>query len=115
MNTYNSAQLNKLNISAVRAAKQQTKQELLAKREHYNNQLDKMICKGIHTDLDNTLFNRLQTRLVGIRISLLNIKTFNDMVKSKVSLNKPTLSRVSLSKPALCKVSLSATCLIKTA
>jgi hypothetical protein len=112
MNTYNSAQLAKLNISAVMAAKQATKQELLVKRDHYNTQLDKLICKGVHTDLDNTLFNRLQNRLAFIRVGLLNIKTFEGLADRRgVSLVKRSF--VSLSKTPLAKVQLSSVSLAR--
>jgi len=111
MNTYNSAQLAKLNISAVMATKVKTKQELFARREHYNVQLDKLICKGVHTDLDNTLFNRLQNRLAFIRVGLFNIETFEGLADRRVSLMKRSF--VSLSKRPLAKVHLSSLSLIR--
>ncbi len=113
MNTYNLSQLNKINkveLNKMVQAKQAQLDSLTLKREHYNNQMDKLICRAMFTDIDFTFFEKLRSKVSFISANIGNIRTFKAIakqVKPAVSLSKAGF--VSLSKKPLPSVNLSQT------
>ena len=114
MNTYNKAQLNKLNkveLSKMVQAKQATKQAFTIEALTVDNKLNSL---HITDDLQASLFTRLKLRLDGLKVSIKNIEHFLDIassVKPAVSLSKSGF--VSLSKKPLPSVNLSQNKLLK--